>query len=150
MIYRKLFTLIILINSCSTFDYDKSKCFCEGIQNEFNEFMYQAKIRGIKIRNKPLKVKLVSYIGENVSGRTYPLKKIIEFDTTHWAWTSLKEKIVMHELGHYYLKRHHITGTIFLEHEDRPISIMVSGANIYLNLISEDLRKYYLDELFYN
>ena len=145
---KRLSIIIILLTSCMTFDYDVNKCDCNGIENEFNTFINESKIRGVKVKNKPVKIKLVSYIDDDVAGRVYYSKNIIEFDTTHWAWTSLKEKVVLHELGHYYLKRKHITGIIFLEGQERPISIMVAGAQIYLDFVSEDLREYYLDELF--
>lgn len=144
-----LFYSLILFTSCTTFDYNSNKCDCSLIQKEFDEFVHQSKLRGVKLKNKRLEIKFVSFIENRVVARTYSWKNLIEFDTT-LMHDYKREQVIYHELGHFYLDRGHVDGTIENEGLEYPISIMTQGVSIEFDLISSELKDYYFDELFYN
>ena len=141
----------ILLSSCITFDYDVNKCDCAPIQIEFDEFIHQSKMRGIKIRNYPLKIELVSHIKGGAAAKTYHLKNLIRIDTTRDNWTRyVRQKLIYHELGHFFLNRIHNNKSFQFEGKQIPLSLMSKGTLIDFNGCSDELKEHYWNELFYN
>jgi hypothetical protein len=134
-----------------TFDYDINKCDCTPIRIEFEEFIYQSKTRGIKIKNSSLKIELVKSIEGGPAARTYHSKNLIRIDTTKYNWNSfLRQKLIYHELAHFYLKRSHENNTFYYDGKNVPISLMSERTKIDFNGSSDELKEHYWNELFYN
>lgn len=143
------FLVFVILYSCMTFDYDVNRCDCGAIQVEFNQFMHQSKIRGVKIRKSPLKVELVNSINGGGAARTYHLKNLIRIDTTKNNWNSyLRQKLIYHELGHFYLNRNHRNGSFEFEGKRIPISLMSQRTLINFNSSTDELKEHYWNELF--
>lgn len=136
---------VLLLTSCSTYDFDKFECDCSVIQEEIDEFLYEAKIRNVKIKSKPLKIVLVDYIKDGYIAATYRHKGIIKFDTTY----NYDKAVVFHELAHYLLRRDHLDGTTYFQGEEVVKSIMSTRASITMEDNPYELNQYYWDELFY-
>lgn len=108
------------------------------------------------VEAKPLTIVLTNELrsnGRKVCGLSSHRMNKILLDTTSHAWKYSKQTLVLHELGHYVLKREHThdTTTIYDTWKGFPISLMhysVSKPSDW-NLSNDELLNYYLDELFF-
>jgi hypothetical protein len=144
---------VLIICSCKKYDLDYwPVTYPKDVEEQMNLFMDYAPA-GIK--TKPLTIKLTNELfvdGKKVSGICSKKKKTIYLDTTSVLWHSSRTRLVMHELGHFVLRRDHLndTTTIFNTWQGFPVSFMIldSARPSDWNLQRVDLLDYYMQELF--
>jgi hypothetical protein len=161
--YRSLFTtpdlkLIILfglfiLSSCKKYDLENwPVSYPKEVEEQMKLFLDYAPPG---LRTKPLTIKLTSELfvdGKKVSGICSYRKNIIYLDTASVLWHSARTRLVMHELGHFVLRREHLndTTTIFGIWQGFPVSFMMLDCShpSDWNLKRVDLLDYYMNELF--
>ena len=124
-----------------------------ALQPFFEEFEYQAAVRGITIDLTEARIigKIEDLPEEHVAGQcTYgaAIDNEIIIDQTFWNQFPqylIREMVVFHELGHCYLKRGH---TEEAHANGTCLSIMRSGLEGCRDNYVSSTRRAYLDELF--
>jgi len=147
--------LLILSALCSCQKYDLEHwpvTYPPEVEYQMNLFIDNAP-QGLEV--KPLTIKLTSNLylqGTKVAGKSSHKDNTIYLDTTSAKWKQARTSLVMHELGHYVLRRQHLhdTTTILDTWQGYPISFMnwATGKPSDWNLKREDLLEFYMEELF--
>ena len=126
-----------------------------ALQPFFDEFEYQASLRGITVDLASEKIigKIEELSEQHVAGQcTYGahIDNEITIDQTFWndyPHYYIREMVVFHELGHCFLERGHREGAYA---DGSCLSIMRSGLETCRDNYFPSTRSTYLDELFYN
>lgn len=136
-------TLLIVIASfvavsCNFVD-DNYSIIPPNVRPHVNEFIRQAKQRGIDVDVSTLKVEFIGY-NDFTAGDASRENETIRIDTTTEVWGINPESLIFHEMGHLYLG---------LGHDDSMVdgyqkSIMNSSCVLYWPAV----REYYIEELF--
>jgi len=120
-------------------------------------FIQEAANRHVYFKPLDLEIRETSYeidrtsqsTGTKVIGRAYRDERYIQIDSLYFHRSGYlsQEHLIFHELGHYLLQRHH---TYIKDDDGNPSSIMYKFDFAYGTNKREELRDYYLDELFAN
>jgi len=120
----------------------------ERIITHYEMFLYEAELRGVYLSDISLTIIETKKPFESGSmAQSFKNEGHITIDTTQFnKYPDLtREFIIFHELGHYLLNRPHTYDQL----EDfSPASIMYWNDWAYYKGTREELREYYLDELF--
>lgn len=124
-----------------------------ALQPFFEEFEYQASLRGLQVDIAAEKIvgKIEELTEEHVAGQcTYGanINNEITIDRTFWndfPQYYIREMVIFHELGHCYLSLDHREGAY---PDGTCLSIMRSGLDDCRDNYSPSTRDRYLDELF--
>jgi hypothetical protein len=151
----KLIVLLGLLTSFSCKKYDLenwSVSYPKEVEEQMNLFLDYAP-QGIQAKQLTIKLTDELFVdGKKVSGLCSGRKKTIYLDTTSMLWHSARTRLVMHELGHFVLRREHLndTTTILKDWQGFPASFMMlnSSRPSDWNLQRVDLLDYYMQELF--
>ena len=144
---------LFLLPACHTYNLDEWPIsYPPEVEEPVNLFLDYAPDW---VEAKPLTIVLTGELrsnGRQVCGLASHKKKKIFLDTTSHAWKYSRNTLVLHELGHYVLKREHTqdTTTLFETWKGFPVSLMHYQASkpSDWNLRRNELLDYYLEELF--
>lgn len=152
---EKLFVLLILSAFCSCQKYDLEHwpvSYPPEVEYQMSLFIDNAP-QGLEV--KPLTIKLTKDLylrGTKVAGLCSHKDNTIYLDTTSTMWGQSRTALVLHELGHYALRRKHLNDTVTIldTWNGFPVSFMNQGGGkpSDWNLSREDLLEYYMEELF--
>lgn len=138
--------ITLLFCSCNLFeefqDYQQATIIDPNLKPYLDNFVKEAEVRGIHINTNGLKL-LYKDLEGTVNGRAIPPIKTIFIDPKPCPCNCPVEEVVLHELGHLYLKREHDDGTIGDIGYNK--SIMAGPGNVCL---AHWNREYYINELF--
>lgn len=134
----------ILATSCYSGMDDDYTYIQPEIRPYYDKFVQEAHKRGINLDTNNIKVAFGPMTHNWQHGVTSYRYREIKIDSSSYKWKSHPESLIFHELGHLLLGRSHNDHRV----EHNPTSIMDSTEIPEYELGREDLREYYLDELF--
>jgi hypothetical protein len=148
-----IFLFLIILTGCSK--HDVVRTINSEFQPYIQRFILEAKARNIVIDDSNLIAQFTDQItidGNNFCGQslkgTIPHIKIIQSDACWNRKSDMnKEILVFHELGHALLNRGHENGTL-PDGANKSIMHEAYLDYLYTKYQPDEVRKYYLDELF--
>ena len=150
----KLFILIGLIIGTLSCNSSDDLATDPELEPYFQLFADEAALRNIAVDYEAARIEglLQDIPDSNIQGQCFrneerPKKVII--DVNYWANASESEKefIIFHELGHCFLDRSHLDAS---NNDGTCVSIMHSNPGACFFELTDDNRKDYMNELFFN
>lgn len=138
-----LLTTLIATSCYSGMDDDYTYIQPE-IRPYYDRFILEAQKRGIDLDTYGVKIAFGPMSHDGQQGVTSYRHNEVKIDSSSYKWKSHPESLIFHELGHLLLHRGHNNKRV----DFNPTSIMDSHEIPEYELGREDLREYYLDELF--
>ena len=140
----KILLLAVLATSCYSGMDDDYTYIQPEIRPYYDIFIQEAAKRHVDIDTYGVKISFGPMNDDGQQGVTSHRYREMKIDSASYKWKNYPESLVFHELGHLLLHREHNNHRV----NYNPISIMDSREIPEYELDREDLREYYLNELF--